>query len=201
MIRTLRADEPVPDGKPRFYRDGRGYVRVRWKIGKGEYIETYAHRLAARANEGHVHHLDHVKDHNDPTNLEILSPTEHAKRHHPRGQIPMKDAVRLYRQGWSPSMLGARYGIAGWTVHRYLRDAGVTMKTHYAGNRIEVNTDLIREWHRAGVRAEEMARRLGLRSSMPVRRAMRELGLPSFPPGRPPIHEHPTESKREGTLR
>ena len=182
MIRTLKADEPIPEGQPRFYRDGRGYIRVRWKIGKREYVETYAHRLAARADgSGHVHHLDHVKGHNDPTNLEVLTPSEHARRHHPRGQIPMREAVRLYHQGWSPSMLGARYGIAGWTVHRYLRDAGVKMKPHYAGNRIELDMAKIKAWYREGVRAEAMARRLGLRSSMPVRRAMRELGLESFP--------------------
>lgn len=81
-IRQLKPGEPVPDGEPRRYTsDRRGYVRLRWRVGKGEYVETYEHRLIAGLPDADVHHRDEQKDNNDPGNLEVLSKAEHAREH------------------------------------------------------------------------------------------------------------------------
>ncbi len=40
-IRSLRPSESDPPGEPRKYKNRDGYTRLRWKIGKGEYVERY----------------------------------------------------------------------------------------------------------------------------------------------------------------
>ncbi|WP_035975507.1 HNH endonuclease [Kutzneria albida] len=82
-IRTLRWDEPLPEATPRRYRDGRGYIRLRWLVGTQQYVEEYEHRLVAGRPHPrfHVHHRNEVKDDNRPENLEILTPGEHEARH------------------------------------------------------------------------------------------------------------------------
>ena len=80
-IRTLRADEPVPVGEPRRYKNGSGYVRLRWKVGPQQYVETYEHRLIAGLPAGEVHHRDHTRDNNDPANLQVLTKHAHAEHH------------------------------------------------------------------------------------------------------------------------
>lgn len=201
MIRSLKSGEPVPAEEPRRYVSSHGYVRLRWRTGKGEHVEVYEHRVrdGVVVNAPHVHHVDHVKDHNNPSNLVALTPTEHMRHHHARS-MPVEEARSLYLQGWTPEQLGERYGLAGWTVIRYLRRAGVKTRSRYAGNRVDLDPAVIRRMHAEGIRAEGMARALGLRSSEPVRRVMRELDLPSFPSGRPKIHREPAEAKRRGFL-
>src|SRR5260221_14053685 len=80
-IRTLRADEPIPAGEPRRYKDGRGYVRLRWLVGHAEYVEEYEHRLGAGRPRAEVHHLNGNKADNGRENLLILTKEEHARLH------------------------------------------------------------------------------------------------------------------------
>lgn len=80
-IRTLRPGEEIPQGEPRRYKSSHGYVRLRWKVGVAQYVETYEHRVVAGLPADQVHHRDEDKTNNDPTNLEVLTAVEHAKRH------------------------------------------------------------------------------------------------------------------------
>ena len=80
-IRSLRADEPLPAGEPKRYKNPAGYVRLRWKVGPQQYVEVYEHRLVAGMPAGEVHHRDHSKDNNADANLAVLSKREHAERH------------------------------------------------------------------------------------------------------------------------
>lgn len=199
MIRQLHAGERIPEGEPRRYKAGHGYVRLRWRVGKGEYVEVYEHRVRdGVVVDLHVHHLDHVKDHNNPSNLVVLTQAEHMRVHHGQS-IPIDEARELYLKGWTPAQLGKRYDLAGWTVTRYLRAAGVPMRGYHAGNKVDLDLNVIRDLHGQGVRPEAIAKRLGLTSAEPVRRAFRELGLASFPAGRP--HANPSAAKARGFIR
>jgi 5-methylcytosine-specific restriction protein A len=95
-IRQLKPGDPIPDGVPRRYKsDPRGYVRLRWKVGKGEYVETYEHRLAVGLPEGDVHHENEVKDENTQENLRVMSKADHA-REHAQGRIASSNRVLLW---------------------------------------------------------------------------------------------------------
>ena len=92
-IRSLRPGDPLPSGTPRRYRSGQGYIRLRWRIGANQYVETYEHRAVAGLPACHVHHRDSDKTNNDPSNLEALSPAEHARRH--AGAKPYRSGFRV----------------------------------------------------------------------------------------------------------
>lgn len=81
VIRQLKPGETPPEGEPRRYNDSRGYVRLRWKVGRYEYVETYEHRLVCGVPDAEVHHRDEDKGNNDVTNLVQLTKREHAIEH------------------------------------------------------------------------------------------------------------------------
>lgn len=82
-IRSLRPDEPLPEGEPRRYRSAEGYVRLRWRVGPDRYVEEYEHRVVAGRPHPRfdVHHLNGDKADNRPENLEVVERGEHAARH------------------------------------------------------------------------------------------------------------------------
>ncbi len=120
-LRMLRDDESPPEGEPRRYRSGAGYVRLRWKVGPREYVECYEHRLIAGRPAGrHVHHENETKADNDPGNLVPLTPSEHGKAHGRRKADPAMAAL-LYRSGLGLVAVGAVLGCHESTVRKALK--------------------------------------------------------------------------------
>lgn len=100
-IRQLKPGEDPPSGEPRRYAsDPRGYVRLRWRVGKGEYVETYEHRLVAGVPAADVHHDDEDKSNNARGNLTPMSRSEHARMH---GEEQAAKSKRLTEWGGYPS--------------------------------------------------------------------------------------------------
>lgn len=189
VIRRLQPEEPRPQGEPRRYFDRAGYVRLRWKVGVREYVEIREHRFVVGAGDDyHVHHLDHQPGNNDRSNLVILTPEEHSRYHSQLfAKFDLVEARALYEAGWSTPRLGAHFGVAASCIYRRLKRAGVPLRSVSDSLKYDLDLNRIRELHGQGVRAERIAKLLGLRSSEAVRRAMKEMGLPSFSPGRPPV--------------
>lgn len=52
-IRQLQPGEAPPNGTPRRYRNASGYVRLRWPLEDGGFVEVYEHRwvVGRRPNE------------------------------------------------------------------------------------------------------------------------------------------------------
>lgn len=134
--RTLRPDEPRPEGEPYRYPDRAGYVRLRWKVGVGQYVEVREHREALGAGYGrHVHHKDHDPANNDPDNLVLLTPAEHAAIHAAESRrVDVQRAMGLYEEGYSTPEIGRLLGVDASNVYRRLRDAGMTFRNPGAGS-------------------------------------------------------------------
>lgn len=152
-IRTLRHDEPLPDGEPKRYRDGRGYIRLRWKVATSTYVEEYEHRIVAGRPHPRfdVHHLNGDKQDNRRENLRVLTREEHAALHQqdrPPGRYGpyrsrdamekaqrakdrrrKRDALRedireMYESGMTTVEIAGQIGIDASGVSRHLRAAG-----------------------------------------------------------------------------
>lgn len=83
---SSREGREIPSKSP--WRDAHGY-RARYETDeRGKTRTIYEHREVMAQKLGrplrsdeHVHHIDGDRSNNDPTNLELLTPSEHAKRH------------------------------------------------------------------------------------------------------------------------
>ena len=182
MIRRLAPGEPLPAGTPRRYKNRAGYVRLRWKVGKDEYLETYEHRVvdATVTTAPHVHHRNHIRDDNNPSNLEPITEREHARRHRVLDHDLICD---LYRAGRTTTAISSVVGCNSATVSRILAASGVRARTQsdYGPQRTIAE---LRAAHASSTSAVMLADLLGV-AVKTARRLMRENGLQPWPAGRP----------------
>lgn len=158
-VRALRPGEAPPDGEPRRYPNAAGYVRLRWKVGQREYVETYE-----RGGDGEL--------------VRTVAPT--AKR------LDEAEVVRLYRSGRSTLEVAAEVGCTSSAVSRVLRRRGVQARPQPTVDDAEVarlyaeglGADAIA--HRLGVRSSTVNKALR-RRGVTKRRSGRPLtSTPSY---------------------
>lgn len=174
----------------------RGYVRIKAPGHPEAGVNNWAleHRVVAHDTFGpipegfHVHHRNHDKQDNRPENLQVLASKAHAVEHGlERRSFDRAEAVHLYvDEGLTTVEIADRFNTESSAVYRALAKAGVEFRspTDY---RVEIDPDTLRRLHaEPGARVRSIARRLGVGEQI-VRDRMKELGLPSFPPGRPRV--------------
>lgn len=182
MIRSLRPGEATPPGEPRRYPNSHGYIRLRWKLGRRQYVECYEHRVVDGyvTDAEHVHHKNRRRDDNRPENLEHVT----AEQHHEHHASPRTEYVlRRYAEGATTVAIAEELGGDASAIWRLLRRRGVQTRPPW-GYWPEPDREGVAFLHAAGVRPARMARTLGV-GRVAVERVMDELGLPRFPMGSP----------------
>lgn len=183
-IRGLRRGEQIPEGDPRRYVAGHGYVRCRWRVARGQYVEAYEHRIDWESRRvsmaENVHHKNRDPGDNSPGNLVALTTAEHGRGHR---RVDDGLAVTLYLEGRTTSQVARLVGCDVGHLSRVLARQGVPARptSHYHEQRSEQDVRVAVEQSSSSV---EVGRRLGV-SKITARRLMREYGLPAFTPGRP----------------
>lgn len=200
----------MADAIPPSYVKPEGYVRVRIP-GHPEADQwgwAYEHRVVAHDHFGpiplgcQVHHVNRDRSDNRPANLQIVTPEEHGEEHR---VVDYRTATDQYVSGRSTLVVAAELGVSHSTVNRALSVSGVDRRTISEAKRVAVDDErLIRLHSTPGYRVPQIANALGVGAGV-VRRRMRELGLPSFPPGRPDdhrwAHDHPEQAYGLGLMR
>jgi DNA-binding CsgD family transcriptional regulator len=128
----------------------------------------------------HVHHVNEVKDDNRPSNLAPLEPAEHAALH---GHDPAP-YVALHSQGLNTVEIADALGSNPGTVWRILRRAGVSVPERGVSQRAAVDAAEVERMFAEGMRPATIGAALGV-SHTPIRRILRERGIPAHAPGRP----------------
>ena len=194
-ITTLQSGESIPAGQPRRYRNGKGYVRLRWKVAPNAYVETYEHRVidGVITQAEHVHHRNRRRDDNRPANLQPLSATAHAEEHGRAARLRGNRVTRLYQQGLSTAAIGKRLQLHPSRVVRILRQRGVTPRTTTDYARRFDAVELVARYE-AGQGATRIARDLGI-SYERVQRALAEAGCRRRGSGRVPTGIAPATRK------
>lgn len=72
--------------------------------------------------------------------------------------------VTLYEEGWLVQEIAAKLYWSSTTISRYLRKRGIKIQRYRGGHmRLDLDTrDETRDWYRAGMSVEEIARRHGV---------------------------------------
>ena len=183
-IRQLKSGERLPDGEPRRYATGHGYVRCRWSVGPYQEVEVYEHRIdwsvRAVVEAQHVHHRNHDRSDNSPANLLALSAREHGREHQ---KIDWDAVVALYLAGLTTTQVARKLKCDAGQVSRILARRGITARAtrDYAARREEAD---VRAAYAAARTSVDVGRILGVSKAV-ARRMMKECGLPPFPCGRP----------------
>jgi hypothetical protein len=148
-VRQLTAGEPDPPGEPRRYEESRGYVRLRWKVGTGEYVERY------ERDEG--------------GKLRRTQPSR-AKR------IDAERAAALYADGLTLPEVAAHLGCDHGALSRVLRRHGVTARPANSYHHPEPDADEIVRRYEAGDGLRPIARALAT-STTKVRAVLAQRGV------------------------
>lgn len=137
MRTVIRSLVDVPEGSPRRYSDGRGYVLLIWKVGRRRYKWCFEHRLVMGFPDGHVHHKNHDKSDNRPENLEALDERAHSREHHPRG-FPIDRAIELYQSGLTLKAVALQLGALPTSVLRSFQRLGIQRRKRTSHNASKV---------------------------------------------------------------
>lgn len=185
-IRMLRSDESLPEGEPRRYSTRSGYIRLRWRIGPGDYVEVLEHRrVRTGADSDHVHHINHNPSDNRPENLVRLTKDEHAALHGSESRkFDRRRAIQLYEAGLSTPELARVFGVHHVSVYRALRKEGVPLRRTGEWARTPVDEGRVLALHDAGWKAGTIGREVGVGREVVVR-VLREHGRKLYGAGRP----------------
>lgn len=179
-IRRLVYGELPPSTKPYRYKIPTGYMVLRWPLGDGTYVEILEHRYVTNAPPGTVvHHKDGNKTNNSIENLEVLSPSVHAKM----VSFDVGLAAEAYESGMTTTEVGRLFGVHASVISRRLRAYGVRMRS-IGREKLEIDTDELLDLYYKGMRPEAIAAHFGC-SSTPIRQRLKELGVNPHLPGRP----------------
>lgn len=184
-VTYLKSGEPVPGFPPRRYPDNRGYVRLRWTIGRNREVEVWEHRVRDGfvVNAEHVHHDNHAPSDNRPDNLVPLTAADHMALHGVKRRKDWDKVVDLYRQGRSTREIARLLGRNMGNVSRILAASGVEIRPSGHRYPLPSRQDVEREYSRR-VSAGSLAQAVGCTVST-VRRALKAYGLSPYPVGNP----------------
>ncbi len=188
-FRRLRKGEAIPTNSPRRYTTNDGYVLLRWKLKPGVYVEALEHRIGADGrivNAAHVHHRNHNRQDNRPENLEYLTSAEHRAAHRTINRELIKE---FYEGGMSTPEVAAVVGCDASAVWRALNDMGVETRGFVEAwkvRRDEPRRDKVVELFLGGMSPVAIGKYFGW-SDTPIRRILKEEGVPSRRTGRPRV--------------
>lgn len=126
VIRRLRAGEKIPTAAPRRYRTDAGYVNLRWKVGRRQYVEVTEHRVVdgVVTSAEQVHHVNEVKDDNRPENLVPVGRRTHGVHHRLFGPEQEEFIVGMYQAGCVGPDIAAAVGCETGTIYKTLKRLG-----------------------------------------------------------------------------
>ena len=176
-IRYLKAGDPIPEGEPRRYKDPRGYVRLRWKLGKGDYLEAWEHRILTGAVDGqHVHHVNRDTGDNSPENLVILAAGEHSKTHAAERRLDDARIVWAYLDGATTVQIADELGCTPGAVSRVLKRNSVMTRTSTDYKTLPLDIERIAALFTQGWSPTKIGNEMGC-SDRPIRSRLLAMGF------------------------